>query len=295
MVSGIAVNGNTKHITTHDLELYHDGELDPQRQFEIGEALFHEPALRERFATVCRVDERLRDGLLAERVTPPRHVYRMIRPLVPYAAAAAVLLFAAGSSWWLLPSRHASEVTSVVTTARTAGTTTAQSAYRPIRVVLSVPVRPSAQTAVADGEMEPTSPAPAASSESPEEFLARFDRALASGGMDQTLALLNNATESHRVEVYQRLGDLLRSAQVAEQILDRLSPQEQLVVCGLWARDSVVRPTVFRRLHRLSTDPGLSDVVRLTVTALAKDPRLRPWLRSYRLVDYRPEMRDGSS
>lgn len=127
MVRGIAMNGNTKHITTHDLELYHDGELDPQRQFEIGEALFHDPELRERFATVFRVDKELRAGLLTERGTP-RSARRMIRSMVPYAAAAAVLLFAAGATWWLLPSRHASPLTSVVTIGRTGWTPTAPSA-----------------------------------------------------------------------------------------------------------------------------------------------------------------------
>ena len=93
---------------------------------------------------------------------------------------------------------------------------------------------------------------------------------------------------------YLRLGELLRSAHVVEQILDRLSPHEQLAVCGLWAREPVAQPTVFERLRRFSTEPELADDVRLIVAALAEDPRLRPWLQGYQLVGDRPTRQNVS-
>jgi hypothetical protein len=95
---------------------------------------------------------------------------------------------------------------------------------------------------------------------------------------------LDGASKDERGLAYRYIGELLRSAQLAEELLDRLTPREQVTVCGEWAREPGLRPVVFTRLRRLSQDPGLSEDVQVLVTRLAREPTLRSWLFGYQLV-----------
>jgi hypothetical protein len=76
----------------------------------------------------------------------------------------------------------------------------------------------------------------------------------------------------------------LRSASLAEQILNRLSPEEQIQVCGHWAREPAVQSVAFSRLRRFSTEPSLSKDVRVVLDRLAQNPALQSWVRGYRLL-----------
>lgn len=284
---------DAKIVTTQDLELYHDGELGTEQHSKIGDALLHDPKLRERFATIRRVDDALHSAFLDERVAGRRERH-VARHFAVYPAMAACLLLAVGLVWWLMPG-PGSVPRYGIAQRPTESKSTAENDYRSIRVVLSLPIKKTLEDPDPDLEDRTKSAPETAAADDVEGFLARFDRSLGLGRIEGTLLLLDEAENGERIEAYRRLGDVLRSADVAEKILDRLSPREQLAVCRLWARETAVQPTVFGRLRRLSEDPGLYDEMRLTLAALAEDPRLRTWLRGYQIVPVPPSALDGAS
>ena len=67
---------HTETWTTQELERYLDEELGNARRAELSEALRRDPALRERLATVRRVDELLRGAF------EMRHRLSVFRPFV---------------------------------------------------------------------------------------------------------------------------------------------------------------------------------------------------------------------
>lgn len=279
---------NTECWTTRDLELYHDGELDHEKRSALGDALRRDPELRERFATVCRVDDELRAAFISEQAAR-HHGRRVLRPFARNVLAAACLLAAAGLTWWFASSQRPWRQTALVKDVHPGDSNTApESEYHAIRVVLSLPVDSTLVQAVTEQGVEPLPASATTASEEVPRFLARLNHALVEGRIEDTLDLLDGASRTQRTVAYRHLGELLRSAYVAEQILDRLSPQEQLAVCSLWAHEPVVQPIVFERLRRFSREPELSNDVRSIVTKLARDPRLRPWLRGYQLGGDRP-------
>lgn len=286
------MSGSTERWTTQELELYHDGELDAQRRSELGDALRRDLELRERFVTVCRVDDELRAAFLNERTARRRERWT-VSPFARHVFAAACLLMAVSLTWWFASSQRSSRETLLVERPGDSNVTV-KSEYQSIRVVFSLPVERTPMQPVVGHGTEPTSAVATGTSENLRGFLARLDYALSAGRIEDTLDLLNGASEGQRTVAYRRLGELLRSAHVVEQILDRLSPHEQLAVCGLWAREPIAQPTVFERLRRFSTEPELADDVRLIVATLAEDPRLRPWLQGYQLVGDRPTRQNFS-
>jgi hypothetical protein len=162
-----------------------------------------------------------------------------------------------------------------------------QPEYYPIRVVFSCPVRTVSRQTGDDQDARSTLEAGrkvvTVAMREDTDFLLQLGRALGAGRIEETLDLLSEASDDQRAAGYRYMGELVRSASVAEQILDRLSPQEQVAVCGQWARKPMVRPVAFDRLRLLSTQAELSEEVRVVVSKLAEDPTLRSWLRSYRL------------
>jgi hypothetical protein len=77
------------------------------------------------------------------------------------------------------------------------------------------------------------------------------------------------------------LGRVLRSAMVAHDTLDLMTPGEQVEACRVWATEPSLRPVAFERLARLALDPAVTDDVQQLARELAGDPTLRPWLTSY--------------
>jgi hypothetical protein len=272
-----------EHWTTEDLELLRDEELDATRRDELSEDLRRDPALRERLATVYRVDDALRVALTEPDSTAHRWLGGTLSRSRFILAAASLLLAVTAVAWYavLRPSSHSRNLADGV------GKEQRQSAeaveYEPIRVVFSLPVQPtrqdarSTQTVMADRHEQPARPARGG-------FLARLNDALRTEQIQEALSLLDGASKNERGLAYRYIGELLRSAQLAEELLDRLTPQEQVTVCGEWAREPGLRPVVFTRLRRLSQDPGLSEDVQVLVTKLAREPTLRSWLLGYQLV-----------
>jgi len=259
--------------------MYHDGELDIKTRAELNDALRSDAELRARYAKVCRLDQELRNAFLnrpamRRRQRQPRH-FRA-------SALAACLLAAVSLTWWFTLDQRSSQDRPTIH--NSAGSRAGiVSEYQPIRVVFAVPMganrdRPEAKQ-VAKQQPDETEVA-----EDHAGFLDRFDDTLSTGSTERAMALLEKATGQQRVAAYRRLGAVLRSAESAEQILDRLGPQEQLAVCTVWAREPVAQPAVFERLRRLSKNPDLSEDVRRIVAGLSEDARLRPWLQGYQLL-----------
>ena len=163
------------------------------------------------------------------------------------------------------------------------------SAYEPIHVVFTLPARLKRDEESADAAIDPAARSePNKKTRTDEDiltFLANLNRSLAGGNVSQTARLLRDAPSDQRTVAYRFLGELLRSADVAERILDQLPPREQLAVCKVWAHEPGRRPVAFDRLHRLLLDPELSGAVRTVIADLHQDPSLKKLLRSYRFAE----------
>ena len=103
-------------------------------------------------------------------------------------------------------------------------------------------------------------------------------------GRDRALELLDTAATDHRLAGYERFGELIRSTSTAKQVLDRLTPREQLTVCGTWARNRNLQSVVYPRLRQLTRDAQLSGEAVELVNQLAQDSSLREVLRSHQLL-----------
>lgn len=279
-----------EHWTTQDLELYHDQELDACRQDKLSEALRHDSALRDRLAAVYRVDDCLRTALTDQRLTQQNQLGNWGDRWPAVLAAASLLIAATAVAWYAVwqPPSHNGDVAESAQSEQPQVVEAFE--YHPIRVVFSLPVRTmqqdrsDRQTITANAGQRLAIPG----EQDAGDFLAQLDRTLRGGRVQDTLRLLDTTSEEERSLAYRHIGQLLRSAQVAEEILDLLSPREQLAVCSEWARKPALRPVVFTRLRHLLDEPGLSDAVQVILTRLAKEPALRIWLRGYQLVQQNP-------
>ncbi|MGB2987170.1 MAG: hypothetical protein WBE26_14970 [Phycisphaerae bacterium] len=274
--------------TTEDLELYRDEELDPVRRSELNEALRRDPGLRDRLATVRRVDDMLRSALVDEIPARSSRLRFMLHRSTRVLAAACLLIAVTTALWFAFGHGSAPAIRVAQEEGEIQPGQPAELEYKPIRVVFSLPIRrktreASNQPALAPDTEERTQLASAAMYGN-RDFLVRLHHVLGAGQIDETLGLLNGASDDQRAVAYRHMGEMLRSALVAEQILDRLSSGEQLAVCRQWAREPGLRAVVFTRLRRFSKEPELSDKVQVLVARFARDPVLLPWLRGYQLV-----------
>ncbi|MGD2109298.1 MAG: hypothetical protein PVI86_07885 [Phycisphaerae bacterium] len=270
--------------TTGDLELFHDEELDSGQREELSEALREDPTLRDRLATVYRVDDAIRAALGAEEPNRQAYCVTWRRPSLIGLAAATIIISVIPAVVWYAVSQSSSRRTRLAAcTPHEPLPAPAALDYEPIRVVLSLPV-PRSATDPRGATPRSGGVSLASSRIDNRTLIARVDQTLRAGRLQETLRLLEASTEDQRVAAYRYMGELLRSASAAEQILDLLAPSEQLAVCGEWAREPRLRPVAFTRLRLLSGDPEVVDALRRLTTALANEPDLRLWLRSYRLV-----------
>lgn len=276
------MNEERTHWTTEDLELYHDGELDAARRAELAGALRRDPALRERYGVVCRVDDNLLAAFLAQQVEH-RRLPRTISLLRSPAAVAACLLFAAVLTGWYAFSGRIPDGKSQEDLYAEADADI-EPPYEAVRIVFSLPVRAQPQASAVTREDNDTVLESASGLIDATTFVERIDSVLKGGHDEDALALLDGASQGQRQAVYRHLGGLIRSAEAAERVLDRLSREEQLAACKEWAREPGMRTTAFARLRRLSGEPELAGDVRSVVAGLSREPQLLPWLRSYQLI-----------
>ncbi len=85
-----------KPISSDELSAYLDGELDPQRTQEVRQALASDPALQAEFATLHRLDAKLREAALDAQFVPavklPAHMPLPARGIGGLAALVALLV-----------------------------------------------------------------------------------------------------------------------------------------------------------------------------------------------------------
>lgn len=250
--------------TTQDLELFHDGQLDAARSSQLSADLCRDSTLRERLARIRRLDEQVQSFLLNPREAGPAPASRLSRT----RPALAFLLPLTGAAAWLLLGR--STPNAPIKPAKRAAASS-------VRVVFSIPLPSDGIKPVRETAVEPT----------PDDrtFQDRLGRALAAGRVHESLELLAGAPADRRRAAYRYMGELLQSAQMAEQLLDNLSAAEQLAVCREWASEPAFRPTVFARLRRLSEEPDMAGDVHLVLAQLSLVPELRAWVIGYQLYE----------
>jgi hypothetical protein len=283
----------TEPWTIEDLELFLDDELAEPRRSALAETLLHDVELRRRLAAVKHLDDLVCDALSTEAIPRCRpRIWRIAHP--GPALAAACLLVAVAGVWWSLsthPQRPADRLVVELPSSLSPNGQHTEEPYDAMRVVLSLPVSPTvaarrqviAHRPGVEGLLMEKNATTAADTDV--EFLTRVARALQTGSTEQAVHLLDGATDVQRVAAVRYVADLLQSAYVAEQILDRFSPQEQVAVCGYWARRPLVRSVAFTRLRRLADDVDLSREVQEVIAGMIGDPALESWLRGFQLVD----------
>lgn len=251
---------NAPHAwTTLDLELYADDALPPESRERLSAALREDPALRERLAGVGRVDGLARRAL----ETPPAASAPALRTGVPWRRVAALAACLALAALALKAALRAPVAPLDPATNRAPGTPWSRATPSAVRVVLSLPA-----TAARGRASDAVPPADLTS-------------ALAVGDVDRAAAVIAAADGEARDAQYRALGEMIRSAAAAEQVLDRLSPAEQLEACRRWAEQPRLRPAAFARLDRLSRSPELAREFALVISTLAERPELQAWVRSY--------------
>ncbi len=248
--------------TRQELELFHDGELDGVRHEAMTEDLRRDHRLRARLSQVRALNS------LAERALTGRDdkaaPIRIRRPRRYLAAAAAITLLGA--------------VAYVASMILPQPADAPGSGYDPVRVVLSIPV-----TATGHSTRHPDAPSagPVRSDPTDPYFEDEFESALAQGRADEALRLVDGADPAQQAWSYRRISRLIASAAAAEDLLDRMTPDQQLRICAHWVDNGHLRRVAFERLGLLSTDTTVATSYDELVRRLAADPEYHSWLKSY--------------
>lgn len=264
------MTGSRENWTTHDLELFADERFDSERLSQLTDDLRRDAALRTRLAQVRRVDEVLRAALLQSR--PVTRFWGA--PVLRRSLAAASMLLFVGVAGWLVWGRAGSAPHSPSRLAATDST-------RSVRIVFSFPL--STEKVLSSQEVLPGGSSTSAQDE--RALLSQIRRLLAAGQAVEAVELLTGTAPDGRRLDHRFLSEFLQSAQVAELLLDGLNLNEQVTVCGEWASEPAIRPTVFARLRRLSEEPSVSSEVGSVLADLAANPELRAWIRGYQLFE----------
>jgi len=98
--------------------------------------------------------------------------------------------------------------------------------------------------------------------------------------IDERRRIANSDERDERADEYLRLGMSIRSAMIAEQTLDGLTPAEQLDAVRAWVRVPSLRPVAFERLASLADDPMIGDAALSLARVLADQQDLSPWVKS---------------
>lgn len=257
----------TQPWTTLDLELFHDGELDPARAAALSDDLRASPELRARLASIACADAAIERVLttLPARPAPKRSL------ALPAAIAAALLILAGLASFFALQ-----PVPAPIGRTQVARRDPAPilPEYKPVRIVFSLPFRGPADAP------RPADPLPIP--DAPTDFTDQLDQALAAGRIDEAIELVKTAGPGDKQAAFRRFGEAMRSSDTATAALDALSAEDQVAACKTWIAAGHQRPFAMARLKMLGRRPELEAPIRLAVQELlADDPNLRTWVMSY--------------
>jgi hypothetical protein len=286
---------NASHTTScwsdEQVELFHDQELPAELAARFESDLRSDGSLQRRLASVSSLDRAVRRELLTAPVprSAPGRGRAWLAVLGTAALAAAVIVAAIWPAPVARPAGTGREGPPAGPIASAKGLRTDligdQNLEQPgeeVLASLSVPVKRSAAGApprVRPQRAKPSLLSPEISS--PAE--PPLGDLLASGDVDGFLAQLRRTPLEQRDAAFGLLGGTLRSALTAEGVLDRLTPEEQLAVCSVWAREPHLRPVTFARLAALQTNIELRDRVADLVGQLSESRELLAWVRSYGL------------
>lgn len=275
-----------------DLEAFLDEALDEDVAAAVGKSLREEPALRARLAAISRADALMTEALSApasQRAAAGGAGRRWVA--MGAAAAACVLLGVGVWAGMSMGSGAAGDGTdrngamrgTVIVEARGSGDVGAgevvREEYDAIPVVLSVklPARPARGAPARFGGGVPAR----AGGPTVESQLAG---ALAAGDVPLAVVLIEGASATAQEGAYRQIGELMRSATLAERVLDSMAPEQQLAACRLWAEDPKLRTVVFPRLALLAEGGEVGPELAAVVGAMSRRDELRPWVRSYGLA-----------
>lgn len=288
----------TSRWSDQQVELFHDRELPAELAERFEADLCSDSSLLARLDSVASLDRGVRRVLLTapqERTAAGPRLGLLVR-LGTLALAAAVIL----AVLWPMPgvdppagairerADAGGQAPAVSDPARSAGQSELlERAGVRVLASMNVPVkrlpeanpvreRPTRRPPEAPSPEALASPGPA-----PADLLA-------SGDIDGFLAKLRQTPADQRDAAFDLLGGTLRSALTAEGVLDRLTPEEQLAVCSVWAREPRLRPVTFARLARLQANTELRDRVAEIVGQLSESRELLAWVRSYGLRSHPP-------
>lgn len=275
-------NAGASCWTMEEIELYHDGELEPARAAELDAALATDADLCRRLARVRALDHfagvTLRTAPMPAPTRARAGLLRWGAGLVVVAALLALMLLPARVPV-SFPSPTPGPVVSIDPPIRSsvpelldAAGVKVLASFEVVKPKRSSPSRPPRSLAFEPETPVVTEPQPAA-----------LSTQLASGDVDGALASLRSATPAQRDAALSTIGATLRSAMTVESVLDKLSPAEQLDVCAVWAREPRLRPVTFARLAQLQSNPELRDRVAALASQLAESRELLAWVRSYGL------------
>lgn len=248
------------------LEVFHDGELSADDRAELERLLEHDESLRAEMR-----DIRLADALIREALTSPRPAPRR----VGWVAKASIGVAGGTLAAFLL---------AVLIGPRAAGPTEAPAPESPSPIALNNQPAPAPTLAMQDAPGERAHAArvlfSVPRSKVPEQHRLRATDAEAS----RAVAEFRSGDPAARERTALELGRAIRSARAAEAALDALSPDEQLGVIRLWARDPSLRPFAFDRLERLAGESAVRVEALDLARSLAGEPELSPWVHSRRTL-----------
>ncbi|MFO0840665.1 MAG: hypothetical protein U1D55_19315 [Phycisphaerae bacterium] len=286
-----------------EIEAYHDGQLEPTACRELIEDLRGDPQLRRRLADVERVDKLASAAMDFDSIAASeqrevnslsrQRVVRVFANSCATAAVAAALLLAVGIWWQAGVARidrgvhqELAPIGPAASAAQLLGDETG------VRVVLAVPtkrrsVRDDNSPDATDAVSRRTPDEAAATNAASTELLPALEGALSRQDVDHAARLLAGASPTQREAAYRRMADVIRSARTAAALLDVLPDAEQIEVASQWARQRNVRAVALERLSRFARQPEWKSELSESLQSLLDDPELTPWLRSYRLLDWR--------
>lgn len=261
------------------LELYHDRELDRAASELLATDLRTDPSLRDRLSAIGQLDRAIRRTVLTAPPERPR-----VRALRLGALVATFFTLATGVAIAVL-------LLPVMSGTRGPVSDTAELVHvdppPPMELRLGDAGMPVLASFAVRRDGPPSRPVERAAPQVVTPATETTDRSLAdllaSGDVDTFLARTRSTTNEDRDAAFSLLGGTLRSAMTAQGVLDKLTPEEQLAVCAVWAREPRLRPVTFERLASLQNRPELKDRVNTLAAELARSRNLLAWVRSYGL------------
>ncbi|MCB9845358.1 MAG: hypothetical protein H6811_05170 [Phycisphaeraceae bacterium] len=248
---------------------FHDGEMEGPQSAAFEDDLIADPSLRARLKALERADVLVARVLSRPAEQQSRVADRWRARLgAPLAIAAAIALLTA------VPLLRSPPRSTPVESAPLVVAHVSEPAPRRL-AILTLP--PGAS--LASWAPEPNEP-----SEDPRPAERIIARAVEAGDTITAITEIDRLSPGQRDAAYRDLARTVKSGRAAEEFLDSIEPERQVAICRAWASDGAFRPVTLARLRTLREMPGLEASTRDAVEALAAQPELDGWLKSYGLA-----------